>query len=589
MTFAQKTSIIFSEIARYAENRQRKGAEKMEYLKGGLFDKDSMQTKVKTNRITGKERFWGHVMGPGLVYAFYTVVLGLRELYYMDIIRINEVFGNPYTYLTMTVVTSLIGIAAGFYINHMTEKTVCRAGRFRPYVLIGTWIMAVSGFFMFWSPFASGTAGQLVWLYVFNILYTCIGLPLWNLRESVVSVTSRNVLERNTVTTLRNAVTNMIAGVIVSLGVIGMLYPTVLQKDLSGKSWILTIGVFAALALIFSLFEYFWTRERITEDNQKVLAAEEGDATVHVSLKQQFKNLFSNKYYRLAVLVGIGVLFFGNLQGGNSRVNMITYILGGNEQNGLQMIYLMVAMQPMAIGAIVVPILARKYGSRKIVLISSIITLLGVGIVLINPYSFAIAVAGGLVFSCGIFAVTNMNTVFMQQACDIVEYEHGYRPEGTLAMGIITTIYTAILTPVNALYETGLTLNGYVAGAAQQNAAVNNWILFAYYGAYAVFAVIMLFVTIFFDAEKKLPHVHDVLRERAVKAAEARGEIYISPEEQDRMEMEAAAKELEESRIAALKEHCAKKNLDFAAENQKYLDKLARKQARRQKKTKASK
>ena len=561
----------------------------MEYLKGGLFDKDSMQTKVKTNRITGKERFWGHVMGPGLVYAFYTVVLGLRELYYMDIIRINEVFGNPYTYLTMTVVTSLIGIAAGFYINHMTEKTVCRAGRFRPYVLIGTWIMAVSGFFMFWSPFASGTAGQLVWLYVFNILYTCIGLPLWNLRESVVSVTSRNVLERNTVTTLRNAVTNMIAGVIVSLGVIGMLYPTVLQKDLSGKSWILTIGVFAALALIFSLFEYFWTRERITEDNQKVLAAEEGDATVHVSLKQQFKNLFSNKYYRLAVLVGIGVLFFGNLQGGNSRVNMITYILGGNEQNGLQMIYLMVAMQPMAIGAIVVPILARKYGSRKIVLISSIITLLGVGIVLINPYSFAIAVAGGLVFSCGIFAVTNMNTVFMQQACDIVEYEHGYRPEGTLAMGIITTIYTAILTPVNALYETGLTLNGYVAGAAQQNAAVNNWILFAYYGAYAVFAVIMLFVTIFFDAEKKLPHVHDVLRERAVKAAEARGEIYISPEEQDRMEMEAAAKELEESRIAALKEHCAKKNLDFAAENQKYLDKLARKQARRQKKTKASK
>ena len=561
----------------------------MEYLKGGLFDKDSMQTKVKTNRITGRERFWGHVMGPGLVYAFYTVVLGLRELYYMDIIRINEVFGNPYTYLTMTVVTSLIGIAAGFYINHMTEKTVCRAGRFRPYVLIGTWIMAVSGFFMFWSPFASGTAGQLVWLYVFNILYTCIGLPLWNLRESVVSVTSRNVLERNTVTTLRNAVTNMIAGVIVSLGVIGMLYPTVLQKDLSGKSWILTIGVFAALALIFSLFEYFWTRERITEDNQKVLAAEEGDATVHVSLKQQFKNLFSNKYYRLAVLVGIGVLFFGNLQGGNSRVNMITYILGGNEQNGLQMIYLMVAMQPMAIGAIVVPILARKYGSRKIVLISSIITLLGVGIVLINPYSFAIAVAGGLVFSCGIFAVTNMNTVFMQQACDIVEYEHGYRPEGTLAMGIITTIYTAILTPVNALYETGLTLNGYVAGAAQQNAAVNNWILFAYYGAYAVFAVIMLFVTIFFDAEKKLPHVHDVLRERAVKAAEARGEIYISPEEQDRMEMEAAAKELEESRIAALKEHCAKKNLDFAAENQKYLDKLARKQARRQKKTKASK
>ena len=549
----------------------------MEYLKGSLFDRDAMQTKVKTNRITGKERFWGHIAGPGMVYVFYCVVLGLRELYYMDIIRINEVFGSPYTYLTMTVVTSLIGIAAGFYINHLTEKTVCRAGRFRPYVLIGTWVMAISGFFMFWSPLESGSVVHLVWLYVFNILYNCIGLPLWNLRESMVSVTSRNVLERNTVTTLRNAVTNMIAGVIVSLGIIGMLYPAVLQKDLSGKSWILTIGICGIVALVFSLFEYFWTRERITEDNQKVLVAEEGDATVHVPLKQQFKNLFGNKYYRLAVLVGVGVLFFGNLQGGNSRVNMITYILGGNEQNGLQMIYLMVAMQPMAIGAVVVPMLARKHGARNIVLISSIITLVGVGIVFINPYSFAIAVAGGLVFSCGIFAVTNMNTVFMQQACDIAEYEHGYRPEGTLAMGIVTTVYTAILTPVNALYETGLTLNGYVAGAVQQNQAVNNWILFAYYGAYAVFAVIMLFVSIFFDAEKKMPQVHQALRDRAKAAAEARGEVYISPEEQDRLEMEAAAQELEASRVAALKERCLQKGLDFNTENQKFLDKRTKK------------
>ena len=67
-------------------------------------------------------------------------------------------------------------------------------------------------------------------------------------------------------------------------------------------------------------------------------------------------------------------------------------------------------------------------------------------------------------------------------------------------------------------------------------------------------------------------------------AAEARGEVYISPEEQDRIEMEAAAKELEESRIAELKEKCAKKGLDFDKENQKYLDKIAKKQAKANKK-----
>lgn len=556
----------------------------MQYLKGSIFDKDSMQTKVTTNRITSKERFLGHLLGPGMVYVFYCVVLGLRELYYMDIIRINEIYANNFAYLIMTTFTSIAGIATGLFINHMTERTVCRAGRFRPYVLIGTWIMALAGFCMFWSPFTPGSAVYLVWLYIFNFLYNCVGLPLWNLRDNLVSVVSRNVLERNNVTTLRSAVSNMIAGVVVSLGVIGMLYPMVLQHDMSGKSWMVTIGICGIVAILFSLFEYFWTRERITEENQKVLSGTQGSAVVQVPLVQQFKNILTNKYYLMSVMVIFGMLFYSNLQGGNSRVNMITYILGGNDKNGLQMLYLMVSMQPMAIGAVVVPVLAKKFSSRRILMVSCVITCLGVGIALINPYNFGIAVAGGIVFACGIFAVTNMYAVFGQQAYDMMEYKHGYRAEGTMAVGIIVTIYNTILTPLNAVYETGLSLNGYVAGAAQQPEAVNNWILFAYYGSYAVFAVIVFIVCIFFNVEKQMPEVHAALRERAKQATEARGEVYIAPEEQDRMEMEAAAAELEESRIAELKAKCAKKGLDFETENQKFLAKQANKNAKHAKK-----
>ena len=233
-----------------------------EYLKGSMFDRDQWQTRVKTNRITTKERLLGHIIGPGLVYFFYSTLLGLRELFYMDVLRINEVFNNPYTYLIMTTVTMIIGMGTGFFFNHMTEKTVCRAGRFRPYVLIGTWIMAIAGFFVFWSPFARGSVMQLVWLYLFNILFTAVGLPLWNFRSNVVSTISRNVLERNNVTTIRSAVTVMIAGTLGALGIIGFLYPNVLQKDLSGTSWYITIGVCAVIALGFSFMEYFWTRER---------------------------------------------------------------------------------------------------------------------------------------------------------------------------------------------------------------------------------------------------------------------------------------------------------------------------------------
>ena len=555
-----------------------------EYLKGSIFDRNEWQTRVTTNRITAKERFLGHILGPGIVYAFYSVVLALRELYYMDILRINEVFGNNYTYLYMTTVTTFVGIATGLFINHMTEKTVCRAGRFRPYVLIGTWVMAVFGFFVFWSPFEAGSTLQLIWLYLANIGYTCIGIPMWGLRTQMLSVTSRNVLERNSLTTTRSAVTVMLAGVVVALGVTGALYPAVLQKDLSGKSWLITISIFAVLALGFSFVEYFWTRERVTEDNQNVLADQSGKATVTVPFIQQVKNALTNKYFLLATVAIIGFTLYDYIQGGNARVNMITYILGGNAENGMQMLYLIASMQPMAIGAVAVPILTRKFGSRSILMVSSVITVIGIGIAMINPYDFVVAVAGGFVFACGIFALTNMVNIFMQQASDDIEFKHGYRPEGTLATGIIMTLITSLMTPLNAIYETGLSVNGYVAGAMQQNDAVNKWILFAYYGAYAIFAVIIFIVCIFFDAEKKMPAIHAELRARAKKAAEDRGEVYIPPEEQERLELEAAAKEMEENRIIELREKCAKKGLDFDTENQKFLDKQAKKAAKHKQK-----
>ncbi len=553
----------------------------MQYLKGSIFDKDSMQTKVKKAGVDGKERFLGHILGPGITWTFYLLVTALRELFYMDVIRINEVYNNVYTYLIMTTVTSILGIATGFYINHLTEKTVCRAGRFRPYVLIGAWLMAVSGVCMFWSPFTAGSVPYLIWLYVFNFLYTCVGYPMFMLRDMVVSVISRNLLVRNNLTTIRSSVGNMIGGTVVSLGVIGMLYPSVLQKDLTGKSWIITILVMAVASVIFALVEYFWTRERVTEENQRVLESQTGDAAIQVPLKQQMKNLLTNKYFVMAIIVLIGMKFYDSLQGGNVRVNMITYILGGNDKNGLQMLYLIASMQPMAFGAVIVPILARKFSARRIMQVSAVITVAGVGIAMIDPYNFGIAVGGGFVFACGIFAVTNMYRIFSQQASDMIEYDHGYRPEGTLALGIITTIYTTVLTPMSAIYETGLSLFGYQAGLETQPQAVNNWILFAYYGSYVIFTVIVFVVCFFFDTEKRMPEIHAALQGRARKAAEARGEVYYTPEEQERMEKEAAARELEQQRIADLKEMCAKKGLDFNTENEKYLAKVAQKQAKK--------
>ena len=67
------------------------------------------------------------------------------------------------------------------------------------------------------------------------------------------------------------------------------------------------------------------------------------------------------------------------------------------------------------------------------------------------------------------------------------------------------------------------------------------------------------------------------IRERYIAAAEARGEVWVSPEEQEKAEREENARLAEEARIQDLKARCERRGLDFDTENQKYLDKKNKK------------
>ncbi len=585
----------------------------MQFLKKGLFEKDFMQTRIKSNHISKAEKWLGYGLGPGLAMVHYTMVASLRERFYMQINVLNELFHNPLTYGTMNTVANMVGIVLGLVINYMVEHTVSKAGRFRPWTLIGSLLMAVFGLFMFWSPFPFGTTPQLIWLYIVNIIYTGIAVNMFNMKNNVISVSTRNVLERDHITSWNNSISNMIPGMVLMFVVDMFLWNRVLIPNVSGEYWMLLVLITGTLGFLGALIQYFYTRERITEDN-RLIHAETANSEHKPSLTvgQQLKYMLTNKYFLMGVLVAAGAIFYEYMQGANSRVYMIQYILG-DKDGSLQGIFLMVTMQPMLLGLIFAPILARKFSARKIMGVSSVIVFVGIAIAIIAPSNLGVAMGGGFIFACGIFAVTTMYMVFGQMAADDIEYKHGFRVEGTLANAIVIAVYSLILTPISGLYETGLSAFGFqkpanltqeafaklaetdyisalpitsgadsglVSVVFAQNEAVNNWILAAYYGSYAIFALIVLAVCIFFTLDKKIPQIRADLENRKKLAAEARGEVYISPEEQDRIEMEKAARELEENRIAELKAKCARKGLDFEKENAKYLAKIAKKEAK---------
>lgn len=80
--------------------------------------------------------------------------------------------------------------------------------------------------------------------------------------------------------------------------------------------------------------------------------------------------------------------------------------------------------------------------------------------------------------------------------------------------------------------------------------------------------------------QQKLPQINSELQRRKKEAVLAQGREWVEPEELERREREALAAQHEADRIADLKALCQRKGLDFDTENQKYLDRQAKKEAK---------
>ena len=152
--------------------------------------------------------------------------------------------------------------------------------------------------------------GYLVWLYLTNILYTGIALVMFNLKLNGVALSTRNVLERNQLTSMRTAFSNMVPGVVIMF-VVNMMLLNQLNADVDGGLWRILVISTGLVSLVFSFVEYFFTRERVTEENRMAHSADSLKGVhTQVPLGQQIKNLLSNKYFVMSLFVVIGALFY---------------------------------------------------------------------------------------------------------------------------------------------------------------------------------------------------------------------------------------------------------------------------------------
>lgn len=165
------------------------------------------------------------------------------------------------------------------FMGVVADRTNTKWGKFRPWVLWSAIPFAVMFFLAFTTPDFSST-GKLVYAYITYILlmtvYSVNNLPY----SALNGVMTGDVNERTSLSSYRFFFA-MAAAFLVQ----GLTLPMVakLGEGNAAKGWSHTIGIFAALSIIFFVITFFSTRERIHPDPKQ-----------KSSPKQDFADLLKN-------------------------------------------------------------------------------------------------------------------------------------------------------------------------------------------------------------------------------------------------------------------------------------------------------
>lgn len=537
------------------------------FFQKGLFEKPFMNSRITTASMTMKEKILGYLAGPFGILALVAIVNQLLELYYTEVFYIDEIFGAG-SYLMMTWVTKAVGIAAGLLIAYVVERNVSSQGRIRPLVLIGCLLSAVSAFFLFYIPEMADGA-KLAWVYVFSILFNGFGSSLLALRVNLLTLCTRSQNDRNLVNLFEKMSSFLLVGTAVTLTVGSVLYYTMLHGH-PASNWYGLVGVAALASVPLSFVHYYYTKERITLENAS--AAKDSSAS-KISLPGQIKALFTSKYWLMATTLTVVMTIANNLAGYNLSTNFCTIILGATAQNNYNLVYTIASGLPMGLGILIIYPLCKKFTIRKTTMAFSVVAILGCVLGLIVKNNFWPVVGANFIFNMGTLPTIYILGALIDAAKDEVEYKHGFRPEGIVSVAVIWCVLNLITGLFSGVYETGLNLSGYQPMlGAEQPESVDNWLYFIRYIVPMIEYGLMILILWFMNLEEKLPMMQQTIRQRHKEAAEARGETWVSPEEQAQREKEENARLAEEARIADLKEKCQKKGLDYEAENRKYLN-----------------
>ena len=577
--------------------------------KGGLlanaFQSSFWNTRITSANVGKKEMWLGYVAGPFGAMLLQSIVNSYFNQYLTDVLGFTANMGLWIAsfMVLFPLLSKILDAITNVLMAKVLDNTTCRQGKLRPWFILSLPIMVVSLLMMFWIPFQNPVVMAIWIVFSYNMFYS-VGYTMWYMSyELSAALSTRNFQQRKN---------NSMAGQItknIGTGIISILFPTILSA-ISGmvgntrSGYLVCMAVMCCIAVPLTFVQYFFTRERITEERRNQYgiadaAKVEAKQVKEASFMTQLRACLKDKYWIMLVLM-ILIYQVLNAMRSVSQVYYSGWVVNGNaygEYAAIQAKFTMISMAPMGPGLILLLPLFKKFGRTRVIIVGSLFAAIGAFMAYINTGNTGAIYGGTAFYSIGAMALIYSMLTFVGDSIDHVEYSQGIRVEGLTAavVGFAEMFSKGI---GQALFNLGLIVSKYatpeVVGSfvndngneillyADQTKAATSWINFSYQGANMLTGVLFFILfAFFFKIERDMPTVQAALEEKKRKECEAQGIEYIPQSVLEKQERAKQAEEAEQARIKELKAYCEKTGKDFDTENQKVLDKRAAKAAKK--------
>ena len=555
-------------------------------------------SKVKSKNVTNKEKWLGYLIGPIGALLLNAVLGTYLNVYYTDVLKLTTVWGG--LFLTIfPLVSKIIDAATNVLMGYIIDRTKTKQGKARPWLLVSAPFLTITGILLFVVPSGNITL-QVIWvIFSYNLFYS-FAFTIYTMAHSLmVPLSTRNTVQRGGLSVFNQISTIMISGIVVAL-VFPMAIMPIIGVDKT--SWIILMGILSGIALPLTLIEYYFTKERITEEKS-------GEKEKKVPFLLQLKAIFTDKCVFLLIIYFL-IYTIGTTFKNIALVYYCNYVLGTYNDGITQTLVSVLGGIPMGIGIFAVWPLAKKFGKKNVTMIGFLIYAIGSAICWMQPNNLILVLIGQFIKNIGGLPCAYVFMALFADALDGIEWRTGFRADG-MAMSIYSIITVAVVGICTGLFNLFLASYGYVApitvgelqGGADitnlitqlnpdqisdliannkldasiafvQNSGVNNFITFAFVGLEVITGLACAGILFFVNIEKTINKKHEALVEREKAQYAKEGKKWLPADERNALEIQKQEQEAEEYFKQELKEKCIKKHLDFDKEYQIHLDKI---------------